>query len=127
MSKKQKSFRGIWFVLIGVIVGLGLGFLTAGPLTGGSLLGSSNKRQAGNVSFDTAAFTLQMEKTEALDQEIRKLMEEMQNKLEKKENTQQDMIRLQNLMSKRNQAFDMMSNMMAKDNEVKDTIMKNMD
>ena len=128
MKKKTKSTRGIWLGLIGLFVGLALGYFGSGFLSQWSLLGSSNKLESEYHSDPAAAMLkLQVERTDTLDQQIQEKMKDLEAKRENGSVSQEDMIKLQSLMSKRNQAMEQTTNLMKKHNEALETIVRDME
>ena len=90
--KKKIRFRGIWYGLIGIVVGLALGYFGAGYIGSKDLLGLSNFKidESKNIDLETMILTIQMERVQDLDDQVQKKMEEIKEKSDNKENTQQD-------------------------------------
>lgn len=70
---------------------------------------------------------LQVERANTLDQQIQEKMKDLEAKKENGSVSEEEMMKLQSLRSKRNQAMEQTTNLMKKQNEVLETIVRNME
>jgi hypothetical protein len=127
MKKKRTNTRGIWFGLVGLVIGLALGYLGSSVLGQGGLLGSSIESDAGSkMDLEATLMSIQMEKASLLDKQMEKQMKELKEKTESGTMSTGDLMKLQKLMNDRKQGLEVTSNLMKKYGQALDEIVKNM-
>jgi hypothetical protein len=126
MKRKNTTFRGLWFGLIGLIVGLALGSFGSGILGQRGLLGSLPEPDPKGIELEAFLQAAQVERVSQLDKNIEDKAKELREKIESGTTTPEDMGELQKVLNQRSQAFEMTLRLLQKDSQTKSTIIQNM-
>lgn len=119
-------------MLIGSTLALGLFFVGVGQSSASSIQGMEVPHvniEISSIDIETTLLMVQNERVKVLESQMGALLAEIQKARENASlsNTQQmDMLRLQSLINKRNEAFDIMTNFTKKMQDSRTSIIENM-
>jgi hypothetical protein len=125
MKRQSTNLWGVWLGLVGLLLGLALGYFGSGILGQRGLLGSPAKLGSEDkMDLATTMMAIQMERVLQLDKKIEGQVKQLADKTGSGTTTPEDLQRLQNSIDERKRAIEMAADLLKKESQTRSTIVR---
>jgi hypothetical protein len=125
MKRQSTNLWGVWLGLVGLLLGLALGYFGSGILGQRGLLGSPAKLGSEDkMDLEATMMAIQMERVLQLDKKIEGQVKQLADKTGSGTTTPEDLQRLQNSIDERKRAIEMAADLLKKESQTRSTIVR---